>query len=607
MNTTADFNAADEEARLGQNPVSRRRIARDIAEMANEPYPNTRLIPNQDSIVEACLLLYTGTRVVHVSLQFDADYPDTPARTIINGRAGVSQRPDSVIPCADVLADLDEGMQAYTIKTLAIHLLSMFDGDNELFRRPERGELWLPSDRTEENFLCYECGHPWIKYDVAHQGAEEASRPSPTFASGPNPSRTIRDLPVELLKQVLGHLTEVEDLVRFGQAWDRIEDIIEEDVVIRDLELKCFVTKEHFSKSPLGIGIYLPSWPRSAASAVDSEFDFISLDAFGKLGVCTTAYGCEIEDWLPLPLSRQHWDQINTRAYQSLHHLAWRRPVSGSIMDVLVSFMKDQVTKLFTSEEKSPATGLLQPSMKAVESLFFLFHLLVCVAVDRPKYVRKTNEMVKKFQADNSCTKDLPSGGLMLAALLISDVETNDNFLPKLFFEAVTRNVPELLRKHPELGWLEPDGAASAYRLHHTFMATVASYRAIMFMNLFQRTVRPTNTGTSLKDTRDWLFHRRGFPPSATLATLVAELPRIMAIDSFPGFLDYLGIYPDANERSIADKLRDAVRECVSTRALASWPLSHGQGAVLRRAAEASSPLAWTEGLPRYPNLSRGW
>ncbi|POS78515.1 hypothetical protein DHEL01_v203094 [Diaporthe helianthi] len=81
-----------------------------------------------------------------------------------------------------------------------------------------------------------------------------------------------------------------------------------------------------------------------------------------------------------------------------------------------------------------------------------------------------------------------------LARLLISDVETNRNFQPRLFLQAVTRNVPRLLAGHPELEHMEYP--TSPYRLHHTFAADSAQYHALVFMHLFQQTIRDGQSTT---------------------------------------------------------------------------------------------------------------
>lgn len=609
-----------------QNPVSRRRLARDIAEMVNEPYPNTKLIPNEQSLDEACLILNTGNRLVHVTLVFGDNYPRAAPRALIGGVPVQYLYSE----CARVLSNTNSApTQAYTIKTLAIHLLSILYGETELIfaSSSPHNEFRLPVNWRDN--LCNHCrlrppypfhfdsAYRWMNADAFNLDADKSSLSQPMGLRGPAKPKTIQDLPNESLNQILECL-EVQDIVRFGQAWDRINNIVEDNIVIRDRELQCFVTKEHFTHSLLGIGV---SDDGAGPFDLSSEFDLVSLAAFRDLRVRTSAYGFEFDAWLPLPLSEKHWDQVKDDALQTLGRLA-QRTYSGFLnsprsdtMDVLLAFMNDHVVKLFINVEGWPAhrvasrrgaqgrkdaMGMLQSSEKGIEGLFSLFHLLLCLAVDNPEYVSKANEMVTSFQTGTTPTQDMPSPGRILMALLMSDVETDDNFMINAVAETVKRNVPALLKKNSELLYMEPGGAVSAYRLHHTFMGSLASCRALMFTYLFIRTVRPSTNGTTITQARDALFRRHGFPPSSTLAHLAAETRRILAVDSLPRFLEYLGVVQVPSARLLSACLRAAVRESGGWDET-EWALKQDEALVLRCTAEHWSTLPRTEGLPACP------
>lgn len=606
-----------------QNPVSRRRLARDIAEMVDEPYPNTKLIPNQGSLHEACLVLNTGTRFVHATLRFKQGYPRTTPSVVVNGLPlNVS---GDRLSCSWILAyDRSVQTQAYTLKTLAIHLLSIFDGETELGSLSDGVERRLrPRWRDYSCIFCgfgtRQCGvfdfaYCWTDLDAINLDADESSDPKPTGLRGLAITKTIRDLPVELLTEVIGYL-EVPDIVRFSQAWDRIENIVEDNVVVRNRELQCSVTKEHFTSCPLGVGVRDSRW----WFRMGVEFDLISSSAYRDLRVRNSTYGDEFGHWLPLPLSERHWEQVKADALQVLNRLG-RTTYSGSrrrmdAMDVLITFMDDHVVKLFTNGGTSgqgargcrETTGILQVPEKGIESLFFLFHLLLCLAVDNPEYVSKADRMIRSLQAGSTPTQDMPSPGRILMAVLISHVTTDNEFMVNIVTEAITRNVSALLTNHPELAYLEPCRAASEYRLHHTFAARPASYRALLFADLFRRTVRPATSGMTIKQARDLLFRRRGIPPSATTALLAAESRRIMAVDSFRGFVAYLGMTaPVPSARYLSSALRGTVRESVR-RSSPSQPLGQADALVLRHMAEHWSTLPRTEGLPPCPARPACW
>ena len=109
------------------------------------------------------------------------------------------------------------------IKILAIHPLSIFDGDNELKALNETEKLQVSPEW--EDFQCHKCAYPQCVHD-AFDKSPLIEHPRPY---DPSQSKTIRDIPVELLKQVLMYL-EVENLVRLDQAWDRVEHINEDDM-----------------------------------------------------------------------------------------------------------------------------------------------------------------------------------------------------------------------------------------------------------------------------------------------------------------------------------------------------------------------------------------
>lgn len=444
----------------------------------------------------------------------------------------------------------------------------------------------------------------WTDLDAIKLDADESSLPKPIGFLGPTGPKTIKDLPFELLCQILEQL-KVQDIVRFGQAWDRIASIVEENVVIRDRELHCFVTKKPFTDSPLGIGV---SEYVAGQFGLRSEFHLISQTSFRDEQVRYRAYGFGVYQWLPLPLSEKHWDRVKGNALATLQsftqtvYSGFRHSPTSDAMDILLALMDNHAIKLFTNTELLPLhAGQLQISEKGIEGLFSLFHLLLCLAVDNPDYVSKANETVTSFQSGSTPTKDMPNPGRILMALLISSVRTTDDFMINAVAETITRNVPALLNKHPELSYMEPDGAASPYRLHHTFMSNRASYRALLFAHLFQLTVRPSTSGTTLTQARDALFRRHGFPPSATLAYLAAETRRILAVKSFAGFLEYLGVIQVPSARLLSAGLRVAVRDS-SGWDHTTWALGQDEALVLRWTAEHWSTLPRTEGLPACPS-----
>lgn len=559
--------------------MSRRRLARDMAEMIKDPYPNTKLIPSPYSLDNACLLLFTGKMtLIHVSLLFQQDYPRVPPVVVINGRPYRKfAEPPS---CPLILADeYSTPKHAYTIKTLAMHLLSMFDGRVEIWSSPNGvAQKFRPEWYGYECFLCnfgtQHCSPSEFKAINlnANLGADGSAGPQPVgFPRPSKPYRTIKAFPKELLEIVLEHL-EVQDIVRFAQAWKKISTIVENRAVIQSRGLLCFVTKEPFTRSPLGIGVRVDG---PGQSGLESEFDLISQAAFRDLLVRASAYGRTFDEWLPLPLSEKHWDEVRVDAVDVLGRLGRAVTPISDAMDVLVTFMEDHIVGLFeNAQEKwirqdianrrrmwirlddfghglgyAQDHSLVGASEKGIQSVFFLFHLLLCLTTEEPRYVQRAKDTVTSFRAHGKPIQDRPSPIRALVALLISGATTDSTFTAKLVRETAMRSAGGLLDHHPKLLYVERNGSPSAEHLPHSLPAgSLAPYRALMFMDAFRRKVRPTAAAadamTTLLQDRSALFNRRGFPPSATIAHLAAEMSRAMAVDSFAGLLAYLGLLP---------------------------------------------------------------
>ncbi|KKY31874.1 hypothetical protein UCDDA912_g08163 [Diaporthe ampelina] len=83
-----------------------------------------------------------------------------------------------------------------------------------------------------------------------------------------------------------------------------------------------------------------------------------------------------------------------------------------------MAFVDDHIVKLCANLDILPGPG----GTLGIESLSFVFPLLLCLAVEGPDYVKKEKNMVKSFQTGNTTTtQDMPSPGHLLVAPLISD------------------------------------------------------------------------------------------------------------------------------------------------------------------------------------------
>lgn len=302
-----------------------------------------------------------------------------------------------------------------------------------------------------------------------------------------------------------------------ARAWNGFSRLIHGRSVIRIHELQCFTLKRRFNDLDLGLGVRADDPPRS----ITSEFDFISRNAFELYDVRHSIQGLCLDHWLPLPISEKHWDRVRRMIDERINGIV---SASGSrgMLDVLIyNFMNQIVVQLSgkadeeeeevrqaqrnsqlpsyirSMDVESPRSTLTHASEKAIESYFQLFHLLLCLATERPDIAQHANDILKKVIDGETHKQHVPNLGHLLIMILISDVDVSEELTKALIKEAITRNVvwmlePSLKGKGlAELSFMETS-PVSDYRLQMTFEASKTSYRLFMFLNLMRKIVNKT-------------------------------------------------------------------------------------------------------------------
>ncbi|KAK0624982.1 hypothetical protein B0T17DRAFT_590717 [Bombardia bombarda] len=510
-----------------RDPLLQARFLRDIAELQNEPYPNISLHSHEHNLDKACLVLTPdGWPPIHLTVQLPSQYPLHPPRIRADSRIKHPNVYGGYI-CASILNTSEGYTPAYTLKSIAIQLLSFFGSDT--IEQEEGGFRDLIHLRKanwvlSQTFVCPECDFEVAVSILESTAPSTAAADEMTMGDTLRPTTTttpLSTLPDELLLMILNHL-DYRDLTVFAQAWERVSRAITTCDLIRIRELQCFVLKKDTTEERLGIGVAVSGGKRLIAS----EFDIISRRAVNELNVRHSIHHIPFHHWLPLPISRYNWKRVKYDAPSILWTigLAAHLPKLDAV-EVLTSFMSDIVVRLNRVESAdlgdAKFTSTLQhASEKAIESYFHLFHLLVCLATDDSRIVRDANAKIQSFLDGNTAKQFCPNLGHLLIALLISDIAPTEQLRTDIITEAITRNVVWLLDKRganmPELSYLEPD-RRSPYRLAKSFAGSKTSYRLLMFAELFQRMARPSRDKT-LVEVREELFARHGAPPAGAAA-----------------------------------------------------------------------------------------
>lgn len=105
------------------------RLLLDIAELQTKPYPNISLHIQDEDITTACLILTAENYgVLHLTVDFPADYPLSPPRIQMDSSIKHPNVGGNYI-CASLLNTQEGYTPAYTLKGIAIQLLSFFSSD----------------------------------------------------------------------------------------------------------------------------------------------------------------------------------------------------------------------------------------------------------------------------------------------------------------------------------------------------------------------------------------------------------------------------------------------------------------------------------------------
>ena len=578
----------------------------DIAEMRKYPYPNIQIHVNDSDMRSICLVLSPENWCpLHLTVMVPENYPLGPPRVMMDSAISHPNVFGSYI-CASILNTTEGYTPAYTLKAIAIQLLSFFSSDS--VEQVTGGKVSLSDYRNRNrnhtsgsgepaSRVCAEC-----RFDFAQPAPLPGKRPgvpsrrskknaAKAFASATNVDGAkchISRLPNEVILQILENL-DFEELTKFAKSWGRVGKLITSFDVLRVRELQCFVLKENYKTRYLGVGVSVVGNGRYGT--LQSEFDVLSWAAYNEHKVRRSIQGVPFTHWMPLPLSFPHWRRVRGKFDEALGGIAQAARMTNKA-DVLYAFMNDVIVRLSSDLERrggerwdpnASKSTLRHASEKAIESYFHLFHLLLCVATENPKLVTDANKMIASFVSGKTSKTDAPNLGWLLIALLISDTVPTEELMKAITKEAIVRNVVWLLDRKgagmAELAYLESD-KTSAYRLKKTFEASRTSYRLLMFSELFRRTARPSPTRThtsspttatpipkpqlnsyatatqteprpaqqptpgrkTLSQLRDDLFRTHGGPGPGTAAHLASEVRRLQKVDDFPSFLHEMGI-----------------------------------------------------------------
>lgn len=392
------------------NPANslKQRLLQDIAELQANPYPNIELHIQDHDLTTACLVLTVEEYgLMHMTIDLPANFPLSPPAIRMDSDISHPNIFGNYI-CASILNTTEGYTPAYTLKGIAIQLLSFFSSDRieqsgggysiDIARYRDKhayivggghictkcrfgmssatgstlGLLAAASvprpppvtdDNAETQWPTPEKASSMIRspkrkrsgkdVEVSIREAQPSSPSSKMAIDQPPKSKGIVDmkLPKEVLLLICDNL-EAEELMVFSQAWAKISRTMIEFDVIRSRELQCFCFKKNYKQTKLGVGVGISS--RGKIGSFSSEFDLLSHDAFAQHYVRRSVQGVEFEHWLGLPISQGHWRNVRDNVSQTLVTLT-KEANLGQVnsSQVIFAFMNDVVVKLNQETEQA--------------------------------------------------------------------------------------------------------------------------------------------------------------------------------------------------------------------------------------------------------------
>lgn len=580
-----------------------RRLLNDIAEIKQDPYPNVYLHVDDEDFHKACLILTPEAyEPLHLFIEFPHDYPlCAPTVTIQSDIVHPNVYGDYI--CASILNTTEGWTPAYTLKGVLIQLLSFFSSESleqdhggdavdlaEYRGRQTRQRNAQHGSSEFYDYFCDGCGFgPDWKPTSKNNNSPEVPTSTATTSE-------LFELPDEVTLLILDEML-TKDILLLAEAVPSVKKIVSSYDFIRARELQCYCLKKSYMEAKLGVGISIIGGNRPV---LRSEFDLLSQEAFFQHDVRRSVQGVEFHKWLPLPLSRRHWNATKgntTACLRSIHDYSGMRSNEPEDIDVLYYLMNNVVVQFSADAEKGfrrpdERSTLNHASEKAVEAYFACFHLLLCLATENATIIAAANKIISRFIAGPRTKKQFPDLGHLLVAALISDYGLTQALVFQIIKEAVLRNVVWMLDTKgadmAELAYLEPS-AVSDYRLTKTFEASRTSYRLLMFLKLFSSSARPT--GKSLIELREALFDSHGVPSSDTSTTMALNIREIHEINGFPRFLRAMGITNIPSKTEFTTFLRRTITDSVKS-GYSIMPLSQSKLYMVRKIREPDVEIA---------------
>lgn len=463
---------------------------------------------------------------------------------------------------------------------------------------------------------------------------EPSLQPEESTPNGPFHNHFITNLPNypdEILALICNELEE-KDLINLALAWRRIggtDGTINKFNTVKNWKLLSSIRRGPFPGKCVGIEIFTIA-DSQGKTTLASDCELLTLEEYRnkqlQLEHDHSRPGIWFRDWLPMPVSRDHYNVFKHEVNYLLQDIGrgvryWH---DESYM-VIFTFLNDVVVKLLSEAAMPVMPADVTRNLRSLEldiewrdtvgplcekamgSFFHLCHFLLCLATSDDSVLDAANNMLRNFANGQTSKTECPDLNHLLLAALIADKDPTEDLIWALVRETITRNVAGMLDVRRGAGmvdliYLEPDQVCE-YRIKNTFEASKESYRLLMLFNVFRRKAhRGYDTDRkSLEQARGDLFIRGGAPPLAAATSLQLDVRRILAVKDFGRDFFSIMCLEEPTRADLTQFLRDCVQDSMDKK-------------YIRKALTQEKAKLWGEGTkcrvgsfhPYAPRTRRG-
>lgn len=647
------------------------RLKQDIRDLYKEPVEGVDVIIDDKDISVMCLVLtppkgspYYGLRL-HFSVKIHTSYPMSPPKITVDTIVTHPNVFEDGYLCADIIKAESElnwarsnGYKggyspAYLLKNIFMNLLSFFasehiEQDGGYMARTDMTQHNKISKKAVARFTCtkckfnLQCGLQGV-YKPSDDGddsstVETAGVVATTDSTRPTQAVTLDRLPEEIWLLIANMLWD-QSMFCLGKVYPRFSTIARKYNLLIRRSLVCFYLRKPFTEAVLGIGLkFIANGHKIEIKPC--EFELFSYEAFDRCELRKGVWNEDFTHFLPVALSTDHFERALPTIRSSLVRFVGNRNVftPDVILQALPKMCNQMVLNLMEACSTSSTTATsgntrLRASEKALTGYYLLLHLTQVLIGAHPALQSQLTQRVDDFvTSPNSRGKlAVPDLGEFLIQIMLDKTVMSDPcawrdrlsvpFLHEFLSRLVVWQLDPSKGNRPYLAYLDPTDKPSLFYMRESFVASLTSFKLVMFQVAFLKLVRAHPPS----------YDRYGYPPdflSEQLLRVVREIDdlsmrmTILSLDkqdpanvtnAWRGFLTALDVPVPADKsddgfacfvtsslkRAIDDSQRSGYHICSYTPKELYW---------LRAQVEPVTPppLGWHDGGLEETKITKG-